>query len=244
MLPIQLILDDKWSCCYVCMLQVLLKFVYQYLLMVSWAMEKLWGTLAILVHPPRNLFFYLFYWFTVKHCPVGTDTNGRLYPMRGDSPPPPPPLIGCRSLIPQPTEDGGRSVKVLLDGAYGFFISLRGIEWLSNHSWTSVESFSHQWVTLTANGRLRFRISQNGNEPIRTVQNNSHEESNVKHLFAWKNSLTQVNGKLGHVAQVDVCCLLFSAVSVTLNLSTIVGPVGSRSWAFLLQKLVLCQFNF
>ena len=159
-------------------------------------------------------------------------------------PPSPPPLIGCRSLIPQPTEDGGRSVKVLLDGAYGFFISLRGIEWLSNHSWASVESLSHQWVTLTANGRLRFRISQNGNEPIRTVQNNSHEESNVKHLFAWKNSLTQVKGKLGHVAQVDVCCLLFSAVSVTLNLSAIVGPVGSRSWAFLFQNLVLSQFNF
>lgn len=83
--------------------------------------------------------------------------------------PPSPSLIGCRSLIPQPTEDGGRSVKVLLDGAYGFFISLRGIEWLSNHSWAPVESLSHQWVTLTANGRLRFRISQNGNEPIRTV---------------------------------------------------------------------------
>ena len=66
------------------------------------------------------------------------------------------------------------------------------------------------------------------------------EESNVKHLFIWKNSLTQVKGKLGHVAQVHVCCLPF-AVSVTLNLSTIVGPAGSRSWAFLLQSLVLSQ---
>ena len=67
------------------------------------------------------------------------------------------------------------------------------------------------------------------------------EKSNVKHLFIWKNSLTQVKGKLGHVAQVDVCCLPLSAVSVTVNLSTMVGPAGSRSWSFLLQSLVLSQ---
>ena len=50
---------------------------------------------------------------------------------------------------------------MLWDGTYGFSISLRGIEWLSNHSWVSVERLSQQWVTLTANGRLRLRICQN-----------------------------------------------------------------------------------
>ena len=67
------------------------------------------------------------------------------------------------------------------------------------------------------------------------------EKSNVKHLFMWKNSLTQVKGKLGHVAQVDVCCLPFSAVSVTVNLSTIVGPAGNQSCALLLHSLILSQ---
>ena len=156
------------------MLQVFLKFVYQYLLMVSWAMEKLWGTLhfssfiSYTGAPAKKfpgLFSFIFLFvllvYRAQTCPVGTDTKGRLYPTRGDSPLPSPPLLVARSLIPQPTEDGGRSVKVLWDGAYGFFISLRGIEWLSNHSWASVESLSHQWVTLTANGRLRLRISQN-----------------------------------------------------------------------------------
>ena len=70
------------------------------------------------------LFVLLVYW--AQTCPVGTDTNGGLYPIRGVSSPPSP--LVARSLIPQPTEDGGRSVKVLLDGAYDFFISLRGME--------------------------------------------------------------------------------------------------------------------
>ena len=56
------------------------------------------------------LFVLLVYW--AQTCPVGTDTKGRLYPIRGDSSPPPPPFV-ARSLIPQATEDGGRSVKVL-----------------------------------------------------------------------------------------------------------------------------------
>ena len=155
---------------YVCMFQVFLKFVYQYLLMVSWAMEKLWGTLhfssfiSYTGAPAKKfpdlfsfifLFVLLVYW--AQTCPVGTDTNGGLYPIRGVSSPPSP--LVARSLIPQPTEDGGRSVKVLLDGAYGFFISLRGMEWLSNHSWTWIDRLSNQWATLTANDRLRLRIS-------------------------------------------------------------------------------------
>ena len=75
------------------------------------------------------IFLFVLLVYRAQTCPVGTDRNGKLYPMRGDSPPPPPPPhLVARSLIPQPTEDGGRSVKVLLDGAYGFFISLRGME--------------------------------------------------------------------------------------------------------------------
>lgn len=173
-------------------------------------MEKLWGTLhfssfiSYTGAPAKkfpDLFSFIFlsvllvYW--AQTCPVGTGTKGRLYPMRGDSPPPPPPPppLVVRSLIPQPKEDGGRSVKVLWDGAYGFFISLRGIEWLINHSWASVERLSHQWVTLTANGRLRLRIYQMENELIRTVKTILMEESNVKHLFYTEEQCNTSKGK-------------------------------------------------
>ena len=58
------------------------------------------------------IFLFVLLVYRAQACPVGTDTNGRLYPMRGDSPPPPLPT-GCP--IPHPTtkEDGGMSVKVL-----------------------------------------------------------------------------------------------------------------------------------
>ena len=94
---------------YVYMLQVFLKFVCQYLLMVSWAMEKLWGTLncssfisytgaAAKKFPDLFSFSFLFVLlvYRAQASPVGTDTKGRLYPMRGDLSP-----IGCP--IPHPT---------------------------------------------------------------------------------------------------------------------------------------------
>ena len=36
------------------------------------------------------IFLFVLLVYRAQACPVGTDTNGRLYPMRGDSPPPPP----------------------------------------------------------------------------------------------------------------------------------------------------------
>ena len=172
MLTIQLILDDKWCCC----MSACYRCSWSLSTSIYWWCHEQWKSfevhyilvlsLAILVHPPRNflvsfpLFFFLFYWFT-GHKPAQCEQIQRGDYIPREVTPPSPPLLVARFLIPQPTEDGGRSVKVLWDGAYGFFISLRGIEWLSNHSWASVESLSHQWVTLTANGRLRLRISQN-----------------------------------------------------------------------------------
>ena len=66
-------------------------------------MEKLLGTLhfssfiSYTGAPAKkfpDLFSFIFLFvllvYRAQACPVGTDTNGRLYPMRGDSPPPPP----------------------------------------------------------------------------------------------------------------------------------------------------------
>ena len=176
MLTIQLILDDKWCCC----MSACYRCSWSLSTSIYWWCHEQWKSFevhcilvllsAILVHRPKNflisfpLFFFLFYWFT-GHKPAQWEQAQRVdyipCEVTHHHPPPPPPPLVVRSLILQPKEDGGRSVKVLWDGAYGFFISLRGIEWLINHSWASVERLSHQWVTLTANGRLRLRISQN-----------------------------------------------------------------------------------
>ena len=48
------------------------------------------------------IFLFVLLVYRAQTCPVGTDRNGKLYPMRGDSPPPPPPPpFGCP--IPHPT---------------------------------------------------------------------------------------------------------------------------------------------
>ena len=46
------------------------------------------------------IFLFVLLVYRAQTCPVGTDRNGKLYPMRGDSPPPPSPF-GCP--IPHPT---------------------------------------------------------------------------------------------------------------------------------------------
>ena len=210
MLTIQLILDDKWCCC----MSACYRCSWSLSTSIYWWCHEQWKSFevhcilvllsAILVHRPKNflisfpLFFFLFYWFT-GHKPAQWEQAQRVdyipCEVTHHHPPPPPPPLVVRSLIPQPKEDGGRSVKVLWDGAYGFFISLRGIEWLINHSWASVERLSHQWVTLTANGRLRLRIYQMENELIRTVKTILMEESNVKHLFYTEEQCNTSKGK-------------------------------------------------
>ena len=179
MLPIQLILDDKWCCC----MSACYRCSWSLSTSICWWYHEQWKSfevhyilvlsLAILVHPPRNfqvsypLFFFLFYWFT-GHKPAQWEQT-----QRGDYIPfevSPPPLP---HWLPDPHPTTYRRWVEITESAvrWGlpFFISLRGIEWLINHSWASVERLSHQWVTLTANGRLRLRISQMENELIRTV---------------------------------------------------------------------------
>lgn len=76
MLPIQLLLDDKWCCC----MSACYRCCWSLSTGICWWYHEQWKSFevhyilvpssAILVHPPRNflisfpLFFFLFYWFT------------------------------------------------------------------------------------------------------------------------------------------------------------------------------------
>ena len=165
MLPIQLIRDDKWSCC----MSTCYRCSWSLSASICWWCHEQWKSFevhsilvlssAILVHLPRNsssLFLSFSFCFNGLQ---GTNLPSRNRHKRETIshsrwlPPPPPPLV-VRSLIPQPKKMGEGQWKCCEMGLTVFFISLRGIEWLSNHSWTSIEILSHQWVTFTTNGRL------------------------------------------------------------------------------------------
>ena len=184
MLPIQLLLDDKWCCC----MSACYRCSWSLSTSICWWCHEQWKSFevhyilvpssAILVHPPRNflisfpLCFFCFTGLQGTSLPSGNrhkrETISHARWLTSPSP------IGCP--IPHPTtkEDGGMSVKVLWDRAYGFSISFRGTEWPSNHSWVSVERLSRQWVTLTTNGRLRIS------------QNRKWTDKNSVKQFSWK----------------------------------------------------------
>ena len=67
------------------------------------------------------------------------------------------------------------------------------------------------FTSYTANVRFKLKISQNRNEQIKTVQNNSYglkllETSNL--CVETMDSKRQVKGKPGHVVQIRVCRLM------------------------------------